>query len=104
MTAYDFTNLAFSPIQLRIVQEKYDSPKQVASKIERDMKVDLRSKPKYEEAKDMFIELTMSCNLKEAKGWMTRWMLSAIAYGLSTKDLDWRYFYLAAYDIFIELS
>ena len=57
-----------------------------------------RDTKEYQEAQDVFYELTMSCNLKERIGWMKRWMLNAIAYGFS-KDLNWRAFFMAAYDI-----
>lgn len=104
MTAYEFANLRYSKQQVESVKSKYSSPSDIAEEIERNMKINLRVQPKYEEAKDMFIELTMSCNTIEAKRWMTYWMLSAKVYGDLENDLDWRYFYLAAYDIYVELG
>ena len=66
--------------------------------------VDLRSTPDYEDCKDTFIELTMSGDLDEAKGWMQYWMANAMAYGNQTRNLDWRTKFLAAYDIYKGLA
>ena len=67
MTAYEFTKLVYSPHKVNSMKIKYGGPHEVAKKIESDMKVNLRENSKYEEAKDMFIELSMSCNCVEAK-------------------------------------
>ena len=57
----------------------------------------------YLDAKDWFIETTMSCDQSEAIRWMQYYMSNAIAYGIQTKDLDWRTKFLAAYDLFNSL-
>ena len=54
----------------------------------------------YQDAKDWFLETTMSCDQHEAINWMKYYMANAIAYGIQTKNLDWRTKFLAAYDIF----
>ena len=59
----------------------------------------LRSKKKYIEARDIFMEVTMSCDNEERIGWMKFFMDNAIAYGIYSKDTNWVNFYSAAYDI-----
>ena len=46
----------------------------------------------------------MSCNEQEAVNWMKYYMANAIAYGIQTKNLDWRTKFLAAWDLFLELT
>lgn len=99
MTAQEFIRLDYNVLELEKVKGKYSNPKAVAKQVESKMKINLREQVKYEESKDLFIELTMSCDKEEAKRWMTTWMLSAILYGINSGDLDWRYFFLASYDI-----
>lgn len=60
--------------------------------------------PDYQDAQNWFYETTMSCNDEEAKKWMEYYMRNAIAYGIETKNLDWRTKFLAAHDIFNELA
>ena len=62
--------------------------------------VDLRKTVDYRTCKDVFVELTMSCEKDEAKNWMRYWMANAMSYGNQTRNLDWRTKFLAAYDIF----
>lgn len=64
---YNFaTNYNASPTHVFIAKQKYLNPDLVAKSIEKYMKTDLRSTQDYSQAKDVFIELTMSCNRKEA--------------------------------------
>ena len=65
---------------------------------------DAREQVHYTECKDVFIELTMSCNKQEAIKWMKYWMANALAYGIKTKNVDWQYKFLAAYDLFNSLT
>lgn len=58
----------------------------------------------YQDAKDWFIETTVSCDKKEAINWMKYYMANAIAYGIQTKNLDWRYKFMAAFDLFNMLT
>lgn len=77
----------------------------VAFKIEYSHKdTDLRQEQEYTDAKDCFVELTMSCDKDEAIAWMKGWMEDAIAYGISTKNRDWQHKFLAAYDLFNSLT
>lgn len=62
--------------------------------------IDFPSTEKYKEAYDMFLELTMSCSYNEAVNWAKYWVMNAIAYGNQTKDRDWRYFFMAANDLY----
>lgn len=66
--------------------------------------IDYKTLPDYEDAKHWFIETTMSCNKNEAIEWMKYYMSNAIAYGIQTKNLDWRTKFLAGYDIFNSLT
>jgi hypothetical protein len=59
--------------------------------------------PDYKDAKHWFIETTMSCTHEESIEWMKYYMANAIAYGIQTKNLDWRTKFLAAWDIFNDL-
>lgn len=65
---------------------------------------DFRKDSHYKECEDMYVELTMSCDKKEAIGWMQYWMVNAIAYGIQTKNLDWKCKFLAAYDLYNSLA
>lgn len=65
---------------------------------------DYKDEADYIDAKNWFYETTMSCNKAEAINWMKYYMANAIAYGIQTKNLDWRTKFLAAYDIFNELT
>lgn len=58
-----------------------------------------RNTKEYKDAQNTYYDLTMSCSKEEAIEWMCRWMLNAIAYASQTKDLNWRVFFMAAYDI-----
>lgn len=59
--------------------------------------IEYEGTPAYEDAKSVFIELTMSCDENEASQWMNHWMCNAIAYrGI---EENWKAFYMAAYDI-----
>jgi len=60
---------------------------------------DIRSEEAYKEAKDELLDETMSCDVQEAIDWMIHEMESAIRYGKLTQNRDWRYKFLAAYDI-----
>lgn len=65
---------------------------------------DYKEDPDYIDCKDWFIETTMSCNTEEAINWMKYYMANAIAYGIQTRNLDWRTKFLAAWDIFNKLA
>lgn len=60
---------------------------------------DLRTNTQYIEAKERYIDETMSCNPAEAKKWMTYYMSKAIAWGVENEDRNWQYSFAAAYDI-----
>lgn len=60
---------------------------------------DYTEDPDYIEARHIFIDTTMSCNQLEAVKWLEYYMVNAIAYGIATKNLDWKTKFLAAYDL-----
>lgn len=62
--------------------------------------VNFRENKEYQDAKDSYIDMTMSCDRDEAKDWMKYFMSNSIAYGICTKNLDWRPKFLAAFDLF----
>lgn len=66
--------------------------------------IDYKQDPDYQDARNWFIDTTMSCNKEEAINWMKYYMANAIAYGIETKNLDWRTKFLAAYDLHESLS
>lgn len=59
----------------------------------------IRSSELYKEAKEFYIDETMSCDEEEATRELKLWEKDAIAFGYETKDRDWRVFFLAAFDL-----
>ena len=103
MTGYEFTRFE-ADFTANMKAKAYDAGT-VAYQIEyNNPAVDFRSEADYEDAKNWFIETTMSCNEREAINWMSYYMANAIAYGIQTKALDWRTKFLAAYDLFNSLT
>lgn len=104
MNGHDFTRIDVD-FTAKIKARKY-SFNEVAVRLERAVNglANLRVTEDYEDAKYWFVDTTMSCDLEEAIGWMKFYMENAIAYGIQTKNLDWRTKFLAAYDLFNELA
>ena len=103
MTGYEFTRFE-ADYTSRVKAQVYDA-RMVAFQITYNNKgYDFRQDSDYEDAKDWFIETTMSCNEGEAIRWMEYYMANAIAYGIQTKARDWRTKFLAAYDLFNSLT
>lgn len=65
---------------------------------------DIKNSKEYSNTKSIFYDLTMSCDSNEAKRWLNHYVIKAIAYGLDTKDLNWQYYFLSAYDILGSLT
>lgn len=102
MTGYEFTKFE-SNYTCRVKAAKYEASV-VAMKCKDAFKgLDYTAHPDYKDAQNWFYETTMSCNNEEVKRWMEYYMCNAIAYGIETKNLDWRTKFLAAYDIFSDL-
>ena len=94
----DFTaNMRAKSYEASVVAEQ---ARQAFEKAGTDYKADAD----YEDAKHWFLETTMSCDHDEAVNWMKYYMANAIAYGIQTKNLDWRTKFLAAWDIFVSLT
>ena len=103
MTGYEFTRFE-SDFTSKVKAQAYEASV-VAFQIEYDNPgVDFKQDADYIDAKDWFIETTMSCDKDEAINWMKYYMANAIAYGIQTKSLDWRTKFLAAWDLFKELT
>lgn len=103
MTGYEFTRIDLD-FTSRMKAQAYDAGT-VAFQIEyNNPGVDLRADEDYKDAEHWFIETTMSCNEQEAMEWMKYYMANAIAYGIQTKNLDWRTKFLAAYDLFNHIT
>ena len=101
MTAYEFTR-ANAPIDMGAKIKARGFGQDMLEKFKAQIETnhsDIRQSAEYTESHDLFIELTMSCDKDEAIMWMKAWEYDAIAYGLSTKNLDWQHKFLAAYDI-----
>lgn len=101
MSGYEFTRLDVD-YTARLKAEKYDLSK-VARKAMESLRYHYEVEDDYQDAKCWFLETTMSCDREEVIGWMKFYMLNAIAYGIQTKNLDWRTKFLAAYDIYKSL-
>jgi len=101
MTGYDFTRFD-SDFTDKVKVQAYEAS-EVAMKAKRALNKDgkdYKDDPDYKDAKYWFIETTMTCVPEEARIWMEYYMTNAIAYGIKTKNLDWRTKFLAAWDIF----
>lgn len=59
----------------------------------------IRASEEYEAATDDLLDMTMSCNRREAIKWMVHEMEEAIKYGIESRDKGWQHKFLAAYDI-----
>lgn len=104
MTGYEFTRFE-SDFTVRAKAKKYacDS-KTVQMMCAKALGDNFKEDPDYQDAKHWFVETTMSCDTDEAINWMKYYMENAIAYGIETKNLDWRTKFLAAYDLFNSLT
>lgn len=109
LSGYEFTDINYVMNQLeswkaqKIVQQ-YDAST-IAFKIEYDNpNWDIRNDADYKDARYWFIETTASCDPEEAMNWMEMYMACAISYGVETKNLDWMSKYMAAYDLFNEIT
>lgn len=103
MNGYEFTKPENNFIK-QVPSKSFDAST-IALKIEyNNSTVDLRNDADYVSAKDWFIETTLSCSKEEAIKWMEYYMSNAIAYGIKTKNLDWRTKFLAAWDLFNSLT
>ena len=103
MTGYEFTRFE-SDFTSKAKAQAYDAGTVAHLISYNNPGVDFRSEADYKDAKNWFIETTMSCTEKEAIGWMKYYMENAIAYGIQTKNKDWRTKFLAAYDLFNSLT
>lgn len=101
MTAYeftrpgvDFTNYANPQYDVGIVEWciEHNNPGR-----------DFTQEPAYKEADNIFFEITSSCTKTEAMNWLKFYMVSAIGYGVKTKNSDWMHKFLAARDLYEEI-
>ena len=105
MNGYEFTRFE-ADFTSKVKAQGYDC-REVARQAARAWELrgkDYSLDPDYEDARDWFIETTMSCNRSEALNWMKYYMANAIAYGIMTKNLDWKTKFLAAWDLFHEIG
>lgn len=103
MNGYEFTRFEANYIN-KVKAGAYDAST-IAFQIEyNNPGTDFRTDADYVDASHWMIDSTMSCDQEEAINWMTYYMSNAIAYGIETKNLDWRTKFLAAYDLFNELT
>ena len=105
MTGYEFTRFE-ADFTSKVKARAYEASV-VAMQAERAFGLagkDYKEEPDYIDAKHWFIETTMSCDEDEAINWMKYYMANAIAYGIETKNLDWRTKFLAAWDLFVSLT
>lgn len=105
MTAYEFTRMD-APIDLIAKIKAKNIPPVSWQDFEKRILAkhpDIRTSAEYMDTYNIFIELTMSCDNEEAITWMKSWIYDSIAYGISTKNLDWQDKFLAAHDIYKSL-
>ena len=105
MTGYEFTRFE-ADFTSKVKAQAYDAAVVAthAMKAFEQDGLDYKEDADYVDAKDWFIDTTMSCDEKEAIGWMQYYMANAIAYGIQTKNLDWRTKFLAAWDLFNSIT
>ncbi len=103
MTGYEFTRFE-ADFTSKTKSQAYDASTVAFQIGYNNPGVDFRQDSDYADAKDWFCDSTMSCDKKEAINWMKYYMANAIAYGIQTKNLDWRTKFLAAWDLFNELT
>ena len=99
MTGYEFTRFEADFTSKAKAQGYACESKVVQMMCVKALGDDFRNDADYIDAKNWFIDSTMSCDQEEAINWMKYYMANAIAYGIQTKNLDWRTKFLAAYDI-----
>ena len=105
MTGYEFTRFD-ADFTSKVKAQAYDISivsMQAMQAFEKNGK-EYKEEADYKDAKNWFIETTMSCDQQEAVNWMKYYMANAIAYGIETKNLDWRTKFLAAYDLYMGLT
>ena len=101
MTGYEFTRTDFT----KQVTPRAFEASIVAFQIEYAYKTgDIREEAEYIDAKEWFIDSTMSCDQQEATTWMKYYMANSIAYGIKTKYRDWQHKFLAAFDLYNALA
>ena len=105
MTGYEFTRFE-ADFTSKVKAQAYEASV-VAMKIKEAFQKSGKNfweEADYKDAKDWFIDSTMSCDKQEAINWMKYYMANAIAYGIETKNLDWRTKFMAAWDLFRGLT
>ena len=105
MNGYEFTRFE-SDYRSKVKAQAYDANYIRHRLLDTFAKQNINYKdlPDYKDSEFWFFETTSSCTEKEAIDWMRYYMTNAIAYGIATKNLDWRTKFLAGYDLFIELT
>lgn len=99
MTAYEFTRFE-ADFTSNMKAQAYDAGTVEFQIGYNNPGRNFREESEYLDAQDMFMELTMGCNEAESIRWAQYWMANAIAYGIQTKNGDWRHKFLAANDLF----
>ena len=105
MTGYEFTRFE-ADFTNKVKSQAYEASV-VAMQAMHNFEIcneDYKENADYIDAKNWFVETTMSCDKDEAVNWMKYYMANAIAYGIQTKNLDWRTKFLAAWDLFKSLT
>ena len=103
MIGYEFTRFE-ADFTNKVKAQAFDASTVVFLISYNNPTIDFRSESDYKDSKNWFLETTMSCTGKEAIGWMKYYMANAIAYGIQTKNKDWRTKFLAAWDLFNSLT
>jgi len=100
MTAYEFIRARVKRIaEINDYSYRPENLERILVKVADSNGKDLRRQREYREAIDAFVDITMSCDLGEAIGTLGYFREKAVAYGVQTKDKNWGYFFLAAYDL-----
>ena len=103
MTGYEFTRYE-ADFTSKTKAQAYDAATVAHMIAYNNPTADFRNDDDYIDAEHWFMETTMSCDKDEAINWMEYYMANAIAYGIQTKNRDWRTKFLAAYDLFNSLT
>lgn len=96
MTAFEF--LTFQPTSHS--RQRADSYEQLICfmRIEKILP-QIREDSKYKQTYQILSTFTTALDRDKAVECLSGYKINAIAYGIETKDLDWRIFFVAAYDL-----
>lgn len=96
MTSYEFIKSDFT----KFIGNRSFDILEIENRIKNSLKGDYTLYADYQNTRFMLMEVTQSCSRAETISWLRFYMLNAIAYGITTKELDWKTKFLATLDMY----